>query len=998
MKKAFHSMADSLKQKTLFFKSASLIIASALLVGAAFAPTVSAAEADSGYDTKNTTVYSSIDAVTSSGISESNKTSRWKFAADTSNYNDFFAVTTNDFSLDANAVEAGIEISWTSPDGAEGDTVLRISDGASYNRKLKVSGSSYIATDFSVGATYDIQVVIGEYASELLSYGNTMIPVTVMSSSGNKAAFTHNNGAVYTNFLIDLGDAKKYVSDKAGVLIQIDMSLLEDKEVYFNYTATAGEYVGKTYSSHDAWFQFSSNLNAMDVGEDGDWSVLPDSTANTVDGTNNAFIIDETSGIYQAINHGAKSKAITNGDMNITYTGGTAYTDEKSTGFRSGYLLIPFDHYNETIISQIASNGNICYTTENYNYIYYTRQNSTATVEDKNIHIPKIADLAEGYTIDNNGTNTAVRTLFDRDITISGVTLITDYAGFVSANIDTENKSFSAGIPKSETNISDGGYMTANGNLLSSVYCSTTGKYTDYNSGYSFNVASGETAKIGFTAPTDGYYEISDTLTAASDAGASYRAVLESLDGDRMLLQEARDISSGDGKLVLLSKLNAGDTVYIEAWADTADAEISFGLPKAVKINNMTDGSYASTPIDYYITKNNDSIEYKTSVMTQHQMTWNFKWFLNPVSVTDSTGTTVYTEEKYLNNEGITAAVRDGFASATSVDYDTLGIADLNAGDDGTKLINALKDYDFYYAGGNMAYMAKLATISGANTDGTIKYSNGSGTRNHTVNGFLSLATSGSVTAVSSAEAANLAYGFGYNRGIDNSKYYFYNMGVAFEWTAPASGTVDVSGMSRTAGGSQIILVNNEVAAALHKDNKTAIDVIAVEKGDVVTVAYDITDGGYDGSRTRGIPTITFTPDVSNITVKGDTVATELVGGLLANGTEITLPEFIKQGTLFRYWKIASDESAELLAGDLYTVENDDTLTAVFSYYGDLDENNDVNASDLTVLKKHLLGCETITDEILEIADVKSDGNIDLLDLIRMKKYLAGYAVVLGAE
>ncbi|MGN0493186.1 MAG: dockerin type I repeat-containing protein, partial [Acutalibacteraceae bacterium] len=554
-------------------------------------------------------------------------------------------------------------------------------------------------------------------------------------------------------------------------------------------------------------------------------------------------------------------------------------------------------------------------------------------------------------------------------------------------------------IPKSDSNISDGGYMTANGNLLSSVSCLSTGKYTDYNSGYSFNVATGETAKIGFTAPTDGYYEISDELAALADSGAYYRVVLESTDGDRMLLQEARDVSAGDGKLVLLTKLSAGDTVYIEAWADTADAEINFGLPKAVKINNMTDGSYKSTPIDYYITKNNDGIEYNTSAMTQHQMTWQYKWFLNPVSVTDSTGTTVYTEEKYLNGEGITSTVNSSLASATAVDYDTLGIADLSAGEDGTKLINALRDYDFYYAGSNMAYMAKIATISGINTDGTVKYGNGAGTRNHTVNGFLSLATSSAAAAVSSADAVNLAYGFGYKRGIDNSQYYFYNMGVAFEWTAPASGTVDVSDMSRTNDGVLIVLLNNDVAATLHKENRNdAIDAITVEKGDVVTIAYGKTDGTFEGLRNRGIPSITFTPDVSNVTVKGDTVATELVGGLLANGTEITLPEYIKQGTLFRYWKIASDESAELLPGDAYTVANDDIFTAVFSYYGDLDENNDVNASDLTVLRKYLLGCETITDEILEIADVKSDGNIDLLDLIRMKKYLAGYAVVLGSE
>ena len=1000
MKKAFHSIANPLKQRSLFVGTASFAIVAALLVGMVFAPPVSAAETDTGYDTKNTTVYSAVDAVTSSGIAESNKNSRWKFAVDAENAADvdFFDVTTNDFALDAKAVDGGIEISWTAPEGAEGDAEIRISDGAAYNKKLNISGSSCIINDIAIGSTYEIQAVIGEYASELLSYANTMIPVTVTGASGNSADFA--NDAVYSRFLIDLGDAKRYVSDKAGILIKLDMSFLEDKEVYFNYAAEDGAYAGKTYSSNDAWVQFSSNLNAVDIDESGDWTDINNSTANTVDGANNAFIIDETSGIYQAVNNGANNKAITHGDMNFTYSGSKQYIDEKSTGFRSGYLLIPFDHYNADTIAQIASNGNIVYITENYYYMYWTRSNSTASAEDRNPHNVMVSDLVEGYVIENNGTNSMVRAIFDRNISVSSVTLITDYAGFVGTNIDTDNKNFSAEPPKYESNVSDGSYMTSVGNVLSSANSATTGEYSNYNSGYSFTVAAEDTVKIGFTAPSDGYYEISDLLSAGTDAGAYYRVVLETEDGDRTLLQETRDISAGDGKLVLLTKLSAGNTVYIEAWADTADAEINFGLPKAVKINNMTDGSYVSDPMDYYVTSNNDSISYSSGERTAHPMAWAYKWFLNPVSVTDSTGTTVYTEDTYWEGNGLIPRDNTGAIDAASVNYDTLGIGQLEAGSDGTRLINALKEYEYFFAGNEQALMARVSTISGFK-NGEVQYAYGP--RNHLSNGFMSLNNGTSSPGnVSSKDAKYLQYGFGYKNGLsNNSSYYWFNLGVAFEWTAPAAGTVDLSGMERIkwAHGNayQIILVNNDVSAVLVNDITTPIDAVNVEKGDVVTIAYATIDGSYVNSRLH-VHSITFTPNVSNITIKGDTVATEMVGGLIANGTEIEFPYYEKQGTVFYYWKAASDEGAEYLEGDTYTVNGDDTLTPVFSYYGDLNGDGEINAVDLSLLKKHLMGSEIITDEtVLELMDTNLDGEHNILDLIRIKKYLSGYSGVLGS-
>lgn len=64
--------------------------------------------------------------------------------------------------------------------------------------------------------------------------------------------------------------------------------------------------------------------------------------------------------------------------------------------------------------------------------------------------------------------------------------------------------------------------------------------------------------------------------------------------------------------------------------------------------------------------------------------------------------------------------------------------------------------------------------------------------------------------------------------------------------------------------------------------------------------------------------------------------------------------------------------------------------------YGDVNADSAVDATDLTALRKFLLGSDTGIDELL--ADVAIDGTIDIIDLIRLKKYLAGTDVLLGAE
>lgn len=80
---------------------------------------------------------------------------------------------------------------------------------------------------------------------------------------------------------------------------------------------------------------------------------------------------------------------------------------------------------------------------------------------------------------------------------------------------------------------------------------------------------------------------------------------------------------------------------------------------------------------------------------------------------------------------------------------------------------------------------------------------------------------------------------------------------------------------------------------------------------------------------------------------------------------------------------------------DTYTVTGNDTLTAVYRYYGDLDGDGKINAQDISVMRSYLLKTEESQDII---ADVTSDSSIDLKDIVRMKKWLAGYVVALGGN
>lgn len=81
------------------------------------------------------------------------------------------------------------------------------------------------------------------------------------------------------------------------------------------------------------------------------------------------------------------------------------------------------------------------------------------------------------------------------------------------------------------------------------------------------------------------------------------------------------------------------------------------------------------------------------------------------------------------------------------------------------------------------------------------------------------------------------------------------------------------------------------------------------------------------------------------------------------------------------YQRIAETETA-------YASDKSEALTVRLYAEGDIDHDGAVDATDLSRIKKHLLGAENASD--LFAADVNLDGQIDIRDIVRIKNILSG--------
>jgi endo-1,4-beta-xylanase len=137
------------------------------------------------------------------------------------------------------------------------------------------------------------------------------------------------------------------------------------------------------------------------------------------------------------------------------------------------------------------------------------------------------------------------------------------------------------------------------------------------------------------------------------------------------------------------------------------------------------------------------------------------------------------------------------------------------------------------------------------------------------------------------------------------------------------------------------------------------------------TTTEEVTDGTTHGADSGEFEcVITEITDTEIITTAG-TYDISLYRGDVALSVGDTVNVYMDLGT------VLSVELVNSVNGDTYSV-------------GDINKDGEVNASDLVLLKKYLLG---ITDTIdSELADMNSNGEVDVVDLLLLKKVILGIA------
>lgn len=893
-----------------------------------------------GYDTKNTHVYSPMDlvAVTQSSTSadftlvgNTYDSTMWKFATDSDSN---FEKTADIAAPSVKAIKGGLKLSWSEVAGTDSYTVKVAQVGGDYTAIYETENTEFLFTTLELGKTYAFQIVTASGASKILTYKNILAGTTVKSNDDGGAAIIGKDDGYAETFIISVDDiAKKAFTANGALLIKVQTT---------KYPELSGEILDAenniTYG--DAWLASNTLIYPSDANGLPSADIIANDYYSNLK-TNSFMLIQENGEVLYSKNL-AKH--------------GVIRDNYKNYQFENGYILIPFDDFDDSdaetkykinLLETVKQTGALILGNTVKNYYY------------------KVGD---SVVAKNFGTaDDALKTFGDRDLSFPEIYVISDYNAYVAGGLESVSEISNillsdVAYKKTSKAANLDNYFefsSENANSLYKFYCSTN-SYTKKALVYTkraikYTAANGEKMSLGFTAPETGMYEISAPITVESGTNVKYAVYKTDANGNRVCLQDIKEYTTAGNFCNLQVNLAKDDTVWLEATGDEG-AIINIGIPQAIKYKNITVGetetTYTYRVMDYFEDVNNNGKTYGNFTATSDTAgAWDFGYF--KFGGTFGTVLSTFSPDVTLINKAI---------DSDSKYYET----PLDEG-----LLSSLKEYEILRAGN---FYNVWDVTSGASTASAVS---GPGVM------FAS--------AYQSALDATTAIQTYFHTGTGTDSETLDTYGNWFKFTAPVGGTAKFNSPTQLAKAIMMVIAkNNKVVFSSYdtKDVAGDIDIGSVNAGDEITVLYyAIKSTTAAQSIAIADPYITLSGNYSNLTL----VAKDVTQNQIAANGDIVLSAPAKDKDAFSHWIDAKGNKYK--SGEIFTLNGDTVLTAVYGIIGDIDANNAVDAVDLIRIRKYITGyVDNITADRLSNADTNNNKVIDIADLVRIKKIIAGIA------
>lgn len=793
--------------------------------------------------------------------------------------------------------------------------------------------------------------------------GNITLFTTKIAEKGYKALLriTKNGENIYPQSgYMELDDNTK------ATYPDLDFAVAEGDEIRFELTANMNPVLNEDDSIWVKWNPYISIRGEQDLYTE------TDDIYNGLTGYMNDYFANQTSGnmtvtgaLELAIENSKRSKYGVYTALDSIYSAGVIPTNDSSVWKYAVYDKIPAGFSMpkaEYSLSAVTDQKSV---TVSWNDASTSSLDALKVVCDGKAYTYLAQNSQSSITLPFSAENGIKLQLNGKNGPSEIVSVTTDSVNIIADTDTDDSLTYLSTATKEGSGISTA--YKISGNALSNykIHYSTnsvTGKDAaeKYRRSIVFNSVDGEEMMFGFTAVMDGSYEITAPIEVYSDCEVEYSILKQDLSDNFTVVDGIRKYIENKNGFAANTDLLAGETVWLNACA-TKDTEISIGIPRVTYKPSVTDtngiSAYKYRAVDYVESNAFTKLAYNSASLTNKEGTvWEFGTFENPIKEVDGV-----------------------------INYDSLGYTTLAVGDDASAITELFKPYEVIRGG---IWYNPLTMV--VNSEGVIgaTHANGVPGTLHTLLG----------TSYQERDRKGLPYlskGFmvavGVGKGKDNADH---NMGVYMRFTAPTSGnvTLNLSDFTEARTATRVTLLKgNEVVKTYASviPMGEVVDLGYMNKGEKAYICYGIATTGKPYNY-GGFPVATVSGE--NVTFSfGSNLAlsAESTEFLATKNTQFTLPAFSDTiGKAVIGW---NDKNGSYYSvGRKYTAKSDNTFKPVRRNFGDITGDGKINAVDVSIIRRNLIKGKA---DMPSISDLTSDGSFNLKDLVRMKKWIAGYTV-----